>query len=84
MYGPAGPGADYAVVDGNREPWGHAEAVRANGTVRAADPTPPSGLRGYEAVIKGDAKVFCAPAGSQLGAPHTIHHSPTTATGRER
>jgi ribonuclease HII len=60
------PAPDHAVIDGNRSPWGHPEAVRANGTVRAADPEPPAGLRENEPVIKGDAKVFCVACASVI------------------
>jgi ribonuclease HII len=60
------PAPDFALIDGNRSPWGHPEAVRANGTVRAADPEPPAGLKDNEAVIKGDAKVFCVACASVI------------------
>ncbi len=55
---------DYVLVDGNRLPWGHVEAVRPNGTIRKADPPKPKGLKECSAVVKGDAKVFCIAAAS--------------------
>ena len=39
-------------------------AVRANGTVREADPPLPASVNTCEPVIKGDAKIFCIAAAS--------------------
>lgn len=58
--------ADYILIDGNRAPYGHEEAVRPNGTIRAADPPMPQHIKMVEPVIKGDAKVFCIAAASIL------------------
>jgi ribonuclease HII len=58
--------ADYILIDGNRAPYGHKEAVRPNGTIRAADPPMPKHIKMVEPVIKGDAKVFCIAAASIL------------------
>ena len=55
---------DYVLIDGNRSPWGHPEAVRANGTVRPADPPMPAGVKEGLPVIKGDAKVLSIAAAS--------------------
>lgn len=51
-------------VAGNRSPWGHPEAVRANGTVRPADPHMPRGVKEGVPVVKGDAKVLSIAAAS--------------------
>eukprot|EP00729_Bicosta_minor_P001379 gene1379-19821_t len=55
---------DYVLIDGNRSPWGHPEAVRANGTVRPADPHMPRGVKEGVPVVKGDAKVLSIAAAS--------------------
>lgn len=55
---------DCVLVDGNRLPWGHPEAERANGTIRAADPPQPPSVRHAEAIVKGDSKVLAIAAAS--------------------
>lgn len=55
---------DAVLVDGPRLPWFHEEAVRPNGTVRAADPDCPAGIKHCEPIVKGDAKVFAIAAAS--------------------
>jgi len=55
---------DHVLIDGNRSPWGHPEATRANGTVRPADPPMPPGVKEGVPVIKGDAKVLSIAAAS--------------------
>merc|ERR1711991_748848 len=55
---------DYVLIDGNRAPYGHAEAIRSDGSVRKADPPMPKHIKMCEPVIKGDAKCLCIAAAS--------------------
>jgi ribonuclease HII len=65
---PTGVAPDYVLIDGNRAPWGHEEAVRTSGpnkgTTRAADPPRPTTVQICEPVVKGDGKIFCIAAAS--------------------
>jgi ribonuclease HII len=59
-----GVAPDYVLIDGNRAPWGHPEAIRPDGSLRAKDPPMPTSIVTCEPVIKGDGKIFCIAAAS--------------------
>ena len=70
VLGLAGPGPDFVLVDGNRNPWGNPEGKTAKGGVRPADPAPPPSLRQCYAVVKGDGHVRAIAAASVIAKVH--------------